>query len=202
MSMLDKIRAMTGLGRAGAFNPGAKLFAQKQGTGKRLSPKEREKARKEREKEERRKRRDQRNQGRDDDVHLPCRGRDEGESQRRFVTVERWMDHADRRGVVVALGIKAFLFEFAARHSALTWKELVGDHPSRWKSIFRRLMNDPDNTVLFNLDGVDVWRGIARASTGGIYMTDWELLPIQQNPQWWPRIAWWLADRPAVNPFL
>jgi signal recognition particle subunit SRP54 len=66
MSMLDKIRAMSGLGRAGAFNPGAKLFAQKQSTGKRLSPKEREKARKEREKEERRKRRDQRSQGRDD----------------------------------------------------------------------------------------------------------------------------------------
>jgi signal recognition particle subunit SRP54 len=66
MSMLDKIRAMSGLGRAGAFNPGAKLFAQKQGTGKRLSPKEREKLRKEREKEERRRRREQRNQGRDD----------------------------------------------------------------------------------------------------------------------------------------
>src|SRR3954447_24329281 len=65
MSMLDKIRAMTGLGRAGAFNPGAKLFAQKQGTGKRLSPKEREKLRKEREKEERRRRRELRNQPRD-----------------------------------------------------------------------------------------------------------------------------------------
>ena len=67
MSMLDKIRAMTGLGRAGAFNPGAQLMAPKQGTGKRLSPKEREKLRKEREKEERRRRREQRNQGRDDD---------------------------------------------------------------------------------------------------------------------------------------
>ena len=66
MSMLDKIRAMTGLGRAGAFNPGAKLFATKQGTGKRLSPKERAKLQKEREKEERRRRREQRNQGRDD----------------------------------------------------------------------------------------------------------------------------------------
>jgi signal recognition particle subunit SRP54 len=65
MSMLDKVRAFAGLGRAGAFNPGAKLFAQKVGTGKRLSPKEREKLRKEREKEERRKRREQRNQGRD-----------------------------------------------------------------------------------------------------------------------------------------
>ena len=62
MTMLDKIRAMTGLGKAGAFNPGAKLFASKQGTGKRLSPKEREKAKKEREKEERKKRREMKNQ--------------------------------------------------------------------------------------------------------------------------------------------
>jgi signal recognition particle subunit SRP54 len=62
MSMLDKIRAMTGLGRAGAFNPGARLVAPKQGTGKRLSPKEREKLRKQREKEERKRRREQRGQ--------------------------------------------------------------------------------------------------------------------------------------------
>jgi signal recognition particle subunit SRP54 len=67
MSMLDRIRAMTGLGRAGAFNPGARLFASKGGTGKRLSPKEREKLRKEREKEERRRRREQKNQGREGD---------------------------------------------------------------------------------------------------------------------------------------
>ncbi len=58
MSMLDKIRAMTGLGKAGAFNPGAKLVAPKQGTGKRLTPKEKEKLRKEREREERKKRRE------------------------------------------------------------------------------------------------------------------------------------------------
>jgi signal recognition particle subunit SRP54 len=62
MSMLDKIRAMSGLGRAGAFNPGARLVAPKQSTGKRLSPKEREKLRKQREKEERKKRREQRGQ--------------------------------------------------------------------------------------------------------------------------------------------
>jgi signal recognition particle subunit SRP54 len=71
MSMLDKIRAMTGLGRAGAFNPGARLIAPKQGTGKRLSPKEKEKLRKEREKEERRRRREQRNQGRDEGGQSP-----------------------------------------------------------------------------------------------------------------------------------
>src|SRR3954471_15708278 len=75
MSMLDKMRAMAGLGRAGAFNPGARLVAPKQGTGKRLSPKEREKLRKEREKEERKRRREQRNQGRDDDGASPVRPR-------------------------------------------------------------------------------------------------------------------------------
>jgi signal recognition particle subunit SRP54 len=60
MSMIDKIRALTGLGRAAASNPGARLFAPKVGTGKRLTSKEREKLRKQREKEERRRRRDDR----------------------------------------------------------------------------------------------------------------------------------------------
>jgi signal recognition particle subunit SRP54 len=60
MSMLDRIRALTGLGRAAASHPGARIFAPKIGTGKRLSPKEREKLRKQREKEERRRRREER----------------------------------------------------------------------------------------------------------------------------------------------
>jgi signal recognition particle subunit SRP54 len=60
MSMLDRIRTLTGLGRAAALNPSARLVAPKVGTGKRLSPKEREKLRKQREKEERRRRREQR----------------------------------------------------------------------------------------------------------------------------------------------
>jgi signal recognition particle subunit SRP54 len=58
MSMMDRIRAVAGLGKMGAFNPGAKLIAPKKDTGKRLSPKEREKQRKLREKEERRQRRE------------------------------------------------------------------------------------------------------------------------------------------------
>ena len=65
MSMLDKIRMMTGLGKAGAFNPGARLVAPKQGTGKRLSPKEREKLKKLREKEERKLRRELKEKGKD-----------------------------------------------------------------------------------------------------------------------------------------
>ena len=60
MSMMDKVKMMMGLGKAGAFNPGARLVAPKQGTGKRLTPKEREKQKKQREKEERKKRREER----------------------------------------------------------------------------------------------------------------------------------------------
>ena len=54
MSMMDKLKTITGLGRAAAFNPAARLVTPKVGTGKRLSPKEKEKLRKQREKEERR----------------------------------------------------------------------------------------------------------------------------------------------------
>ena len=61
MTMLDKIRTLTGLGRAAALNPAARIMPPKVGTGKRLSPKEREKLRKQREKDERRRRREERN---------------------------------------------------------------------------------------------------------------------------------------------
>jgi signal recognition particle subunit SRP54 len=75
MTMMDKIRSLAGLGRAGAFAPGAKLFAPKQGTGKRLSPKEREKLQKQREKEERRRRRELREQRRGDNPNVGGPGR-------------------------------------------------------------------------------------------------------------------------------
>jgi signal recognition particle subunit SRP54 len=61
MTMMDKLRTLTGLGRAAAMNPAARIMTPKVGTGKRLSPKEREKLRKQREKDERRRRREQRN---------------------------------------------------------------------------------------------------------------------------------------------
>jgi signal recognition particle subunit SRP54 len=64
MSLMDRVRALTGMGRAGMMNPGAQFGIPKAGTGKRLSPKEKEKIRKEREKADRKRRRDQKeNQG-------------------------------------------------------------------------------------------------------------------------------------------
>lgn len=72
MSMMDKIKAMAGLGKAGAFNPGAKLVAPKQGTGKRLTPKEREKLAKQREKDERKARKEQRDARKDGPAGPPA----------------------------------------------------------------------------------------------------------------------------------
>ena len=46
MSILDRIKMMTGLGKVGAFSPGGMLPKQKIGTGHRKSPKERAKERK------------------------------------------------------------------------------------------------------------------------------------------------------------
>ena len=60
MSMVDKFRTLTGLGRVAATNPTAQIVAPKVGTGKRLTSKEREKLRKQREKEDRRRRREER----------------------------------------------------------------------------------------------------------------------------------------------
>jgi signal recognition particle subunit SRP54 len=61
MTMFDKLKTLTGLGRAAAVNPTARIMSPKVGTGKRLSTKEKEKLRKQREKEERRRRREGRN---------------------------------------------------------------------------------------------------------------------------------------------
>jgi signal recognition particle subunit SRP54 len=62
LSMIDRLKALTGLGRAAAINPNARLVAPKQGTGKRLSPKEKAKLQKQREKDERRSRKEAREQ--------------------------------------------------------------------------------------------------------------------------------------------
>ncbi len=58
MGMRERMRAMQELSAGGGLSPGGRLSKQKQGTGKRLSPKERAKLRKERDKELRRRRRD------------------------------------------------------------------------------------------------------------------------------------------------
>jgi len=91
------------------------------------------------------------------------------------------------------------LESFAQARGAQTWKDLPD--PDKWKSGVRDALADPDVPVLFNLDGVDAWGGAARAAGGRGGPTDWELLQIQQNPQWWDSVQFWKDGAPAANPF-
>lgn len=53
--------------------------------------------------------------------------------------------------------------------------------------------------VHFNLD--DVWRGVQNAASGRGGATDWELLQIKQNPQYWDTVQFWLGGKIVENPF-
>ncbi|MHC4180419.1 MAG: signal recognition particle protein [Planctomycetota bacterium] len=63
MGIRDRMRTMKELTEGGMLNPGAKLAKKKQGTGKRLTPRERAKQKKLREKELRRRKRETRRKG-------------------------------------------------------------------------------------------------------------------------------------------
>jgi hypothetical protein len=60
---------------------------------------------------------------------------------------------------------------------------------------------DSSVTKLFNLDGVDVWGGVSRAAAGRGGATDWELLQIRSNPQWWDSVQWFKdgASRESIR---
>ena len=53
MSIWEKVKTVTGLGKAGAFLPGAKMLKSKVGTGHRKSAKERAEERKKKKKKRR-----------------------------------------------------------------------------------------------------------------------------------------------------
>jgi hypothetical protein len=101
----------------------------------------------------------------------------------------------------IALGLEGQLDGFANANSAESWKQFAKADPMQWKSYFLNVMNDPNAEVLFNLNGVDVWGGVTRASRGAGGATDWELLQIMQNEGWWSRIKWLKDGVPVPNPF-
>jgi signal recognition particle subunit SRP54 len=76
MSIWERVKMVTGLGKMGAFNPGAKMLKTKVGTGHRKSAKERAEDRKRKKKEDRRKGKKGPNRGRDNgkDRNDPGRG--------------------------------------------------------------------------------------------------------------------------------
>jgi hypothetical protein len=102
---------------------------------------------------------------------------------------------------IIALGIEDYLGDFARRNFAETWEQFARSDPMNWKAHFFALMSDPGVEVLFNLKGVDVWAGVTRAAAGRGGATDWELLQIRVNVEWWPRISWSLDGASAPNPF-
>jgi RHS repeat-associated protein len=88
---------------------------------------------------------------------------------------------------------------FASARGATTWKQLPD--PANWRSGVLEKLADPKTQVHFNLDGVDVWPGVSRAASGRGGPTDWELLTIKQNPQFWDTLQFWEGGQPAANPF-
>jgi len=101
----------------------------------------------------------------------------------------------------IALGLDYYLKPFARGLSAQMWREFSGDDPNEWQARFLEIMDTEGVTVFFNLDGIDVWKGLTRAASGRGGPTDWELLQIQQHPHWWSRITWMKGDRPVPRPF-
>ncbi len=95
--------------------------------------------------------------------------------------------------------ISISLDKFAKNLGAITYKQL-GD-PSKWKEGVLGALADPNRAVHFNLDGVEVWKGVQRASSGRGGATDWELLQIQQSPQFWNSIQFWKSGQQVANPF-
>jgi hypothetical protein len=99
------------------------------------------------------------------------------------------------------MGIKDNLDDFAQVHGGTTWKslpesQLPGD---AWKSGVTRMLSDPNQRVLFNLDGVDVWGGVTRAAAGKGGATDWELLQIKYGD--FPNLEFWQNGVRVGNPF-
>ena len=95
-----------------------------------------------------------------------------------------------------AMGLGDRLDSFAQRVGAKTYKDFPKDD---WRQIVIQHLKDPNAKNHFNLDGVDVWKGVQRASAGQGGATDWELLQIYQNPN--ANVQFYQNGAPAPNPF-
>ena len=101
----------------------------------------------------------------------------------------------------IALGLSDHLDRFAMRRDAQPWWHFAREDPLHWQLYVLELADDPGTTICFNLHGVNVWLGVARAVTPRQRPTDWELLQIREHEIWWPRIEWWDEDVRTSNPF-
>lgn len=114
-----------------------------------------------------------------------------------------WQSSLAAEGTVAskpfAMGLDAELDSFAQARGATTWKQFPD--AGNWKSGVLDKLADPNTPVHFNLNGVDVWSGVQRAASGAGGATDWELLQLRQNPQFWDSTTFWKNGQVAPNPF-
>ena len=78
---------------------------------------------------------------------------------------------------------------------------IVPESPELWRRKFLELLNDGQTRFTFNLDGVDVWAGMARAAKGSGGFTDWELLQLRMAKDSWKRITWMKDGVVVACPF-
>ncbi|WP_019909789.1 hypothetical protein [Paenibacillus sp. HW567] len=98
-----------------------------------------------------------------------------------------------------ALGLTDYLDEFASVHGAKTWKNYP--NVESWQSTVLNNLKNPNVQIVFNLTDVNVWAGVTRAARGAGGPTDWELLQIKNNLQWWDKIKWFIDGIEVPNPF-
>ena len=103
---------------------------------------------------------------------------------------------AGKAGKPFAMGLSEHLDDFAQKHGASTWKTF--DDVDNWKPQVLEKLSDPNQRVLFNLDGVNL-NGASRAAAGKGGATDWELLQIFQNQ--FPNLEFFKGGQRVGNPF-
>lgn len=106
-----------------------------------------------------------------------------------------------QEGKHITLGLDKHLDAFSKRVEGSTYKEWAKTDPLKWKGYFIDELNNPANKVSFDLTDVNVWEGVSRAARGAGGATDWELLQIRQNPEWWGRITFYNEGKVVPNPF-
>ncbi|OKP67424.1 hypothetical protein A3842_28150 [Paenibacillus sp. P3E] len=98
-----------------------------------------------------------------------------------------------------ALGLDNYLEKFASSQGAKTWRSYLD--AATWQSTVLDNLINPNVQIVFDLTDVNVWAGVTRAARGAGGPTDWELLQIKNNSQWWNKIKWFIDGIEVPNPF-
>ncbi|VTR99017.1 yd repeat-containing protein : YD repeat protein OS=Isosphaera pallida (strain ATCC 43644 / DSM 9630 / IS1B) GN=Isop_2419 PE=4 SV=1: PT-HINT [Tuwongella immobilis] len=102
----------------------------------------------------------------------------------------------------VALSTDLPLDTFARQIGGESWKQFAKGDPLHWKDAFLDLLYGSDAHFVFNLKGLQVTKGIERASMGRGGATDWELFQLYQAKEHHHRITWLLDGKVQPPPSL